>query len=327
MTRPRYVIPAFAALTVLGAAPALASASPAASASAGVAAAQAAACGPSADARVRGQGGQVKDPNTLTTEQVKEREAAFQKHLAQRGLTVDAKGNAVKTSARKPGGGTTTPAFSGASVPVYFHVITDGAKGQLSSSEIASQMTVLNDAYAGSGYTFSLVSTDVTNNPTWYNGLTNGSTAEREMKTTLHKGGKNALNVYTADLGNNLLGWATFPKSTVDPMDGVVLLDESLPGGTAAPYNLGDTGTHEVGHWAGLYHTFQGGCRDGDYVTDTPAEKSPASGCPTGQDTCTTAGVDPIHNFMDYSDDKCMYEFTPLQVKRMQNQWVTYRAS
>ena len=262
------------------------------------------------------------DPHTLSQAQVDIREDAFQDALVDKGLRLSPTGKVAAKG--KPG----TAQFASTNIPVYFHVITDGTNGKLTSTQISSQVKVLNDAYAGSGFSFTLAGTDTTVNSAWYNGLDHGSTAESQMKSALRKGGKNALNIYSADLAGGLLGWATFPTRNIGSNDGVVILDGSVPGGNAAPYNLGDTGTHEVGHWLGLYHTFQGGCQDGDYVADTPAEAQPASGCPTGADTCPAKpGLDPIRNFMDYSDDACMDHFTANQVTRMQNQWVTYRAS
>jgi hypothetical protein len=220
-------------------------------------------------------------------------------------------------------------------VNVYFHVITStSGAGNVTDAQIASQIQVLNDSYssntggANTIYRFTLVSTDRTANNTWFT-ATHGTTAERQMKTALHQGGSADLNFYSNGMGGGLLGWATFPWNYAsDPvMDGVVCLYSSLPGGSTANFNGGDTATHEVGHWVGLYHTFQGGCTgQGDLVSDTPAERSSAAGCPTGRDTCKNkAGLDPITNFMDYTYDSCMFEFTAGQASRADSITLQYR--
>ncbi|MDB5973145.1 MAG: Pregnancy-associated plasma protein-A [Hydrocarboniphaga sp.] len=234
-------------------------------------------------------------------------------------------------ASRAARGASLNSAVGSISVPVYFHVINIGntlAQGNVPDSQLADQIAVLNAAYAGTPFVYTLAATDRTNNADWYT-MSPGSAEEKAAKKALHKGGAESLNLYTANPGGGLLGWATFPSSyaTQPKMDGVVVLYTSLPGGSAVPYDEGDTATHEIGHWQGLYHTFQGSCTaQNDGVSDTPAERSAAYGCPVDRDSCPgKAGLDPITNFMDYVDDYCMTEFTPDQTTRMDQMYQQYR--
>ena len=220
-------------------------------------------------------------------------------------------------------------------VEVWFHVIrkdTTVAGGNLPASRIAAQMDVLNTSYGGStggastGFTFHLAGVTRTTNQRWFN-LT-GSGKERAMKRALKVGGPETLNIYTAKLGQNLLGYAYLAQDAADVgvLDGVVVHFQTLPGGTFPIYSEGDTATHEVGHWFDLFHTFEGGCAGGDLVADTAPEASPAYNCPTGRNTCAGGGPDPITNFMDYTQDSCMFQFTAGQAVRMQQAWTAFRA-
>ena len=238
----------------------------------------------------------------------------------------------IKDSPRLPNGAVT--------VSTVFHMISDHA---LSAAEktrwttmIAAQMKVMNDSYAGrtapnasdTPFRFKLTRTTWTVNRAWYTVVPGKN--ERDMKKALYTGDARTLNVYAANIGGGLLGWSYFPKgynNGLDFIDGIVILDESMPGGTAGKYGLGDTLTHESGHWFMLEHTFAHGCSAaGDYVADTPKEAYPQFNCPVGADTCAAPGRDPIHNFMDYTQDSCMNMFTAGQANRMSDAWLAFRA-
>ncbi|KAK0212074.1 metalloprotease [Desarmillaria ectypa] len=223
---------------------------------------------------------------------------------------------------------------SSAPINVYLHIICQNATiGNVSDTQITDQMKVLNRAFSSTGLSYVLAGTTRTVNSDWFDNTGPGNSQQTAMKKALRQGGKADLNIYTVGFTSSstigVLGYSAFPwKYTSAPTDdGVVVLFSSLPGGSIHNYNFGHTVSHEVGHWVGLYHTFEGGCSDsGDYVSDTPAEASPASGCPSGRDTCTgSSGADPIHNYMDYSYDSCMTEFTAGQATRKKMQVQTYR--
>lgn len=226
-----------------------------------------------------------------------------------------------------------------ATLPVYFHVVTDGELGRLTDEQIADQMQVLQKTFAGreggvhSGFSFELAGVTRTDNAGWFHAGP-GGIEENSMKKVLRRGGDDALNIYSTTAGA-YLGWAYLPDIVTKPgqahLDGVVIDWESIPGTSTAyagRYDLGETATHEVGHWLNLEHTFYGGCNaKGDFVADTPPERTPTSGCPAGKDTCPDPGLDPIHNYMDYSYDSCYTEFTAGQAQRMRDAYLYYRAA
>jgi hypothetical protein len=245
---------------------------------------------------------------------------------------IEARTAKILAAKGKPGGETPGAGVATAgTIPVYVHVMRDAAgNGDVTDSQITQQIDVLNRTYAGAessaasatGFSFTLAGTYRYNNSNWHQDK-QSSTYRKQTR----KGGADALNMWLVDF--NYLGVATFPWDYTrnGAIDGIRVNYASLPGGPIANYNLGETATHEAGHWLGLYHTFQGGCTTtNDSVADTPAQGSATNGCPTGRDSCALPGLDPINNYMDYSYDSCYNQFSPGQTTRMQEMFGAYRA-
>ncbi|KAJ0332567.1 hypothetical protein COL922a_011285 [Colletotrichum nupharicola] len=255
----------------------------------------------------------------------------------------------MESSARLAGNG--SRAAGPIQINVYWHVVASSQSvsgGYLTQATLDEQLAVLNTAYAPHDISFVEAGADWTVNSDWA-----ADRAEVAMKTALRKGTYADVNVYFV-ASSPYLGYARFPQ-TITPgsadfnLDGVVVLSTTVPGGSYEEYSLGHTATHEIGHWLGLFHTFQGNAcsGDGDSVDDTPyeaevnipsatrqSERSSANksqqesyGCQIGRDTCpNSAGTDSVTNYMNYSDDECFTGFSNGQQSRIYSYWDTYRA-
>ena len=241
-------------------------------------------------------------------------------------------------------------------IPVVVHILYNTEEQNISDDRIYSQIETLNNDYnalnielenipeefqnviGNVGFSFCLVQEDLQGNS--FNGINRVYTEIESfqgfsdgMKKT-DQGGidawdtENYLNLWVCDLNGNTLGFATMPGSAPADLDGVVI-DYAYFGvnlSSPNPYNLGRTGTHEVGHYFNLEHTFYAGCSDWDDCEDTPALASPTYGCPSyPQASCSSN--DMTMNYMDYTNDACMYMFTACQANRMTDALLTYRSN
>ena len=230
-------------------------------------------------------------------------------------------------------------------IPVVVHVVYNTAVQNISDAQVQSQIAVLNEDYrklnADRGKTpaaFAGLAADVgvqfklaTRTPT--GAATTGIVRKQTTRTSFldndyvksaNRGGDAAwpagqyLNIWVCNLGSGLLGYAQFPGGKAST-DGVVILYSAFgrTGTVNAPYDKGRTATHEVGHWLNLRHIWGDASCGNDLVSDTPTQQTANYGCPAYPHvTCSNQG-DMSMNYMDYTDDACMYMFSNGQSSRM----------
>ena len=237
-------------------------------------------------------------------------------------------------------------------IPVVVHVVYSNSTQNISDAQIASQITILNND-------FRKLNADRTSIPSVFSGVAadceiNFCMAQRtpagasstgidrvststtsfldDRVKSSSTGGANAwdatkyLNIWVCNLGGGLLGYAQFPGGSAST-DGIVIAYTAFGniGTAASPYNLGRTATHEVGHWLNLRHIWGDARCGSDLVTDTPTQSTSNYGCPTfPKVTCSNGpNGDMWMNYMDYTDDRCMYMFTTGQKTRAQSLFAT----
>jgi Pregnancy-associated plasma protein-A len=234
-------------------------------------------------------------------------------------------------------------------IPVVVHVVYRTEEQNISDAQVRSQINVLNQDFraqnadasnvptvwqglvADANIRFALASTDPSGNPS--SGITRTQTRRRSFGTndavkSKARGGASPwptdryLNIWVCNLDGDLLGYAQFPGGPART-DGVVLLYSAFgtEGAAEAPFNLGRTTTHEVGHWLNLRHIWADtiDCSGTDFVADTPNAQMPNYGTPTWPRISCGNGPngDMFMDYMDYVDDAAMFMFTVGQATRM----------
>jgi hypothetical protein len=224
-------------------------------------------------------------------------------------------------------------------IPVVVNVLYKTTAENISATQINSQIAVLNAD-------FSATNADYTRTPATFTAVLSGNTNIRFVlsqvirKSTTKtswstndamkkssQGGLNPttptthLNIWVCNLGNGILGYAQFPGGS-SATDGVVVDNNAFgtTGTVTAPFNKGRTATHEVGHWLNLRHIWGDATCGSDLVNDTPLHNTANYGCPASghRSTCTGTPIEMTMNYMDYTDDACMYMFSLGQKTRMQ---------
>jgi len=257
--------------------------------------------------------------------------------------TLEIQKNSLDKAIKKWKKHSTTP--NSYTIPVVFHIISNNDNFTISTEQVMSQLSVLNEDFTRTNsdanqtpYEFSTIAADCnisfclaqrtpTNDTT--SGITYTTTPISSFSLYDNRifydslGGKNIwdsekyLNIYVCDL-NNALGFSSFPGGN-SSRDAVVIDYQNF--GTlniAPPFNKGRTATHEVGHWLNLLHIWGDGNCGSDQVDDTPTQELENYGCPTHPSpSCNNSG-DMFQNFMDYTNDACMNLFTEGQKERMQ---------
>lgn len=222
-------------------------------------------------------------------------------------------------------------------IPVVVNVLYRTAAENVSAAQIQSQIDALNEDFAGTNAdhnltsTYNLVKADDLRVRFVLDAVNRKSTKKSSWRTDdsmkkTSRGGidptspDTKLNIWVCTLSGGVLGYAQFPGGSL-ATDGVVILNTGFgrTGTAAAPFNKGRTGTHEVGHWLNLRHIWGDATCGNDFVGDTPSHNTANYGCPSAghTSTCTGAPVEMTMNYMDYTDDACMYMFSDGQGSRM----------